>query len=107
MRTHILFLILWILLLLSRVGEMLYSLGQYRVTSSLESIMRAPPRPRGDDDEQLRALLKQKQEHLESGIEAGVEILLLGGVCFCFFKAWGNRKESASPYVWTRRTKHA
>jgi hypothetical protein len=107
MRTHVLFLILWILLLLSSGVEVLSELSQYRLTAGMESIMRGPPNPRGDDNAELDALLKQKQQHLLSVADAGVEILLLGGVCFCFFRAWGIRRESASPYVWTRKANNA
>lgn len=38
MRIHILFLTLFSLLCLTRMGDMVYSFSQYRVTSSLESL---------------------------------------------------------------------
>ena len=110
MRTHVLFLILWGLLFISRPVGILHSVGEYRIAAGLEGIIQGAPYPRTEKekqerDENLRNVVERKRRCLEEGIGTGVEMLLLAGVGVCFARAWRQRRESASPYVWTRRSR--
>ncbi len=107
MRTHVLFLILWSLLLLSRVADLVTDAGRYAIATSFGHALRASPNARTADDPEVSAPLEQRRAHLTAACDAGVEILLLGGVCFCFFRAWGIRNDSASPYVLASKPRHA
>ena len=103
MRTHVLFLLLWSLLVIARVAESVSEFVEFRLAARKVEIFRGPPHPYSEDSQTMLARLEHKQNHLVAGRDAGVEVILLGGVCFCFFRVWRIRKESASPYIWTFR----
>ena len=96
MRAHVLFFILWVLLVLIPTGDMLYSIGQYRVVQGLQTILREPPYPKTEadreaHDRQMQALTERTGRYLTDIVQDGCEILLLTGVLFCFIRVWRRK----------------
>jgi hypothetical protein len=111
MRAHVLFFILWVLLVLFPAGDMLYSFGQYRVGKGLEAILSGPPYPKTDADRkardsQMQAVTSRTDGYLTDIAQDGFEILLLAGVLFCFIRVW-RRKSPQDVYAFSSKSKDA
>ena len=86
------FLILLTLLCLARINDMLIAIGRIWFASSTQSLFKDPYKPTPGDHQRLADLEKEKMEHVEYAVQAGVELLALGGICYCFIRVWRGRK---------------
>jgi len=86
MRKSVIFLILWSLLCLGRVGDALYSYGQFRVARGLELIYTTTPIPKEEDSETRLRIAQSKSEWTDRAVTAGVEVVLLIGICWVYFR---------------------
>lgn len=86
MRRSVIFTILWSLLLLGRVGDALYSYGQLKVARGLESLYTKSSFLTEKEEETLEQIVQGKEALTERTVIAGLEIVLLGGIFWVFFK---------------------
>jgi hypothetical protein len=84
MRVHTVFVILFALLCLCRIGDLCGAASEFIETSGLLSLDRIP-KPASHDEPASAALRQRRSESLEKGLECGVEVVMLAGVCGCFF----------------------
>lgn len=91
MRIHIVFIILLTLLCLARITDMLVASGGVRLATSRQSLFKDPNKPTEDDHRRLADLEGQKNGYVEDAVQAGVELLMLGGICYCFIRVWRKR----------------
>src|SRR5438552_72927 len=91
MRIQVVFLILAGLLTLCLIGDLCQSASQYIEISALLSLKETP----GHESEEQggsAAMRERRNGFFEVGIERGVEILLLGGLCACFFRVLKQKR---------------
>ena len=77
---------LWSLLCLGRAGDALSSYGQFRIARGLESIYTTSTIPKEEDSETRLRIAQSKSEWAERAVTAGVEVVLLVGICWVYFK---------------------
>jgi hypothetical protein len=94
MRIHILFLIVWGLLCLTRMADLLSSLGEYRLTIHAESAFRETLLMNTQDEQALNGLAARKDAYFQRVTTATFEMLMLGGICMIFFRARRLQKMS-------------
>ena len=84
LRVAVLFLIAWGLLFMSRLVDAVYYFEHYRLAKALAATFAERP-PRDVEDQTLLASLVEKErENLQDGVDAILEIALLGVLCLCF-----------------------
>jgi len=96
MRIHVIFLMAWVLLCFARATDVLYEFGEYRLGTHMETALEVTPGGLPEDERNQVALREQTKVHLERGITALVEMLLLAVTCFCFFRILKKRVPSHS-----------
>jgi hypothetical protein len=107
MRIHILFLIVWGLLCLTRVGDLLSSLGEYRLTIHAELAYRQSPQISTKDEQALNVLAARKEAYFQRVTTATFEMLMLGGICIIFFRARRLQKTSHPSTLAQASTPHS
>jgi hypothetical protein len=83
MRIQTSFVILLVLLILCRVGNLCSATSHYVVARGLLSLKPIPGTT--EDAATTAALMEQKKDALENGIQTCVEVMMLAGVGACFF----------------------
>jgi hypothetical protein len=91
MRTQTVFVILLVLLSLSRIGEVCRSASEYVEASGLLSLYQLP-RPKAQDRSASAALIERRRSSFQGMVESGLETVMLGGVGVCFFLVLRRRK---------------
>ena len=97
LRKSFIFLTLWTLLVLCQAGDILDLINQYRAITGAERLITLPPPLEAQSQMQLlEQLTERRNEVASSAVETGVELLLLGGLCWVFFQV---RKQATSDAV--------
>ena len=97
MRANFLFLVLWVLLVLSRGSDMAYSYSQYRLEHKLQADVGVVSDASGRGRDKSENLIGHEAENLSSARTAGLELLALVGICFLFFRVQrGTKKVNGS-----------
>ena len=92
MRIKLLFVILWILIFLSRGGDMLYSFSQFWLSHTLQVAIVKSHQDKGTGNADTEQALEKQKVHLNAARDSAIELLILLGLMFLFLRALNGEK---------------
>jgi hypothetical protein len=94
MRQSFVFMVVWIFVVIYQSAFLFHSLSQYRIAKGLEALYATRPPVTEEDKAQLESIVERKGHLFDTSVDGGVELVLIGALCFLHFIKWPVRERS-------------